>query len=235
MPKLRTIAVVALTAALVGSATAPASAGFFDRLFGGITRHIRPPAELPNLPQMSPIPGDRIAPQGGENWRPRGDGGPRTAFCVRTCDGHYFPVNAQPGFSAAQACSSFCPAAETRLYTGSGIDGAVGVDGRAYSELPAAYAYRKKVVAGCTCNGKDTFGVARLDINSDPTLQRGDVVVTRDGMKVVSAQTENGAQLTAAKDYRGLPARSRQTLSDLDVATARKPVPQTEGRPPSDR
>jgi hypothetical protein len=235
MPKLRKIAVVALTAALVGSAAAPASAGFFDRLFGGITRHIRPPADLPNLPQLSPIPGDRIAPQGGENWRPRGDGGPRSAYCVRTCDGHYFPVQANAGFTAAQMCSSFCPAAETRLYTGSGIDGAVGLDGRAYSELPAAYAYRKKIVAGCTCNGKDTFGVARLDINSDPTLQRGDVIATRDGMKVVSGRTENGAQLTAADDYRGLSERSRRTLSDMEIAVGRKSAPQPDSRAPSDR
>src|ERR1044072_6041053 len=125
MPKLNKIAVLVVAAALIGSATVPASAGFFDRPFGGFTRHVRPPADLPNLPQLSPIPGERIAPQDGENWRPRGEGGPRPAFCVRTCDGHYSPVRAQPGMSAAQACNSFCPAAETRLYTGSGIDNVV--------------------------------------------------------------------------------------------------------------
>jgi hypothetical protein len=235
MPKLSRIAALIVFAAVAGGSVAPASAGFFDRLFGGITRHIRPPEALRDLPQMSPIPGDRIAPQGGENWQPRGEGGPRTAFCVRTCDGRYFPVNAQAGLTAAQACNSFCPASETKLYTGSGIDHAVGLDGRPYSELPKAYAYRKQVVAGCTCNGKDAFGVARLDAKSDPTLQRGDVVVTRNGAQVVSGRTENGAQLTAADDYRGLPARSRRTLSDMDVAVGRKPAPQTEGRAPSDR
>jgi hypothetical protein len=235
MPKPGKIVALIVFAAVAGGTAAPASAGFFDRLFGGITRHIRPPAELRDLPRMSPIPGDRIAPQGGENWQPRGESGPRTAFCVRTCDGHYFPVSAHAGFSAAQACSSFCPSAETKLYTGSGIDRAVGPDGRPYSELPKAFAYRKQLVAGCTCNGKDAFGVARLDASSDPTLQRGDVVVTRDGIKAVSGRTENGAQLTAAEDYRGLPARSRQTLSDMEVAIGRKPAPQTEGRAPQDR
>ena len=235
MPKTSKIAGLIVLAAVIGAGVAPASAGFFDRLFGGITRHIRPPAELRDLPQLSPIPGDRIAPQGGENWQPRGEGGPRTAFCVRTCDGRYFPVNAHAGFSAAQACSSFCPASETKLYTGGGIDNAVGLDGRRYSELPQAYAYRKKLVAGCTCNGKDAFGVARIDVNSDPTLQRGDVVVTSNGPQVVSAKTEAGPQFTAADEYRGLSERSRRTLSDMDVAVSRKPAPQTEGQTPSDR
>jgi hypothetical protein len=235
MSKTRIIVSVIAVAAVIGGATAPASAGFFDRLFGGITRHIRPPAELRDLPQLSPIPGDRIAPQGGENWRPRGDGGPRAAYCVRTCDGHYFPVQANGGFSAAQMCNSFCPAAETRLYAGSGIDGAVGLDGRPYSELPNAYAYRKQVVAGCTCNGKDAFGVARLDVNSDPTLQRGDVVVTSDGVKAVSGRTENGAQFTSADAYRGFSQRDRKQLVDMEVTPERKSSPQTEGRTPSDR
>jgi hypothetical protein len=229
------IAVFVIAAALAGASTAPASAGFFDRLFGSITRHIRPPADIPNLPQLSPIPGDRIAPQGGENWRTRGDGGPRSAFCVRTCDGHYFPVQANAGYTAAQMCSSFCPASETRLYTGSGIDNAVGLDGRPSSELPKAYAYRKKLAAGCTCNGKDAFGVARLDVNSDPTLQRGDAIATRNGMMVVSGRTENGAQLTAADQYRGLSERSRRTLADIEITPGRKPAAQTEGRTPADR
>ena len=235
MPKPSKIAGLVILAAVIGGSAAPASAGFFDRLFGGITRHIPPPPSLRDLPQMSPIPGDRISPQGGENWQPRGEGGPRTAFCVRTCDGRYFPVQAQPGLSAAQACNSFCPATETKLYTGSGIDHAVGLDGRPYAELPKAFAYRKQLVAGCTCNGKDAFGVARLATATDPTLQRGDAIATREGMKVVSGRTENGAQLTAADDYRGLSERGRRTLSDMDVAIDRKPAAQTEGQALPDR
>ena len=235
MPKVKTIAAIAVLAAVIGGTAAPAQAGFFDRLFGSITRHVRPPSDIPNLPQMSPIPGDRIAPQGGENWRTRGDGGPRAAFCVRTCDGHYFPVQANAQFTAAQMCSSFCPASDTRLYTGSGIDNAVGLDGRPYSELPKAYAYRKQLMNGCTCNGKDAFGVVRLDVKSDPTLQRGDAIATRDGMKVVSGRTENGAQLTTADEYRGLPERSRRSLAAIEVAPRREPAPPTEGRTPPNR
>lgn len=212
MPKIKTIAGVIVLAALLGGMTTPASAGFFDRLFGSFTRHIRPPDG--DLPQMSPIPGDRVAPEGGENWRPRGESGPRTAFCVRTCDGHYFPVQANAQYSAAQMCSAFCPASETKLYTGGGIDQAVGLDGRPYSELANAYAYRKKLVANCTCNGKDVFGVARLSVSGDPTLRPGDLVATKNGTMAVAGKTQNGAQV---------------------ISTGRRFPPTTDGRAPSDR
>jgi hypothetical protein len=231
MPKMRTIAGVVVLAVTVGTA-APASAGFFDRLFGSITRHIRPPAELRELPQMSPIPGERVAPQGGANWRARGAGGPRTAFCVRTCDGHYFPVQANARYSAAQMCSAFCPASETRLYTGGGIDHAVGTDGHPYSELPNAYAYRKKLIANCTCNGKDVFGVARLAADADPTLQRGDVIATRHGMMAVSGKSEEGPQFTAADNYRGFSRGYREKITGMEVTPGNKSRPQTDGRAP---
>ena len=46
------------------------------------------------------------------------------SYCVRTCDGRYFPVVARNGQSAAEACHNFCPAAETRVFRGSSIDNA---------------------------------------------------------------------------------------------------------------
>jgi hypothetical protein len=234
MPKMRTVACV-VVAVMTGSAAVPAHAGFFDRLFGSITRHIRPPEVFREQPQMSPIPGDRVAPQGGSNWQARGDGGPRSAFCVRTCDGHYFPVQANAQYSAAQMCSAFCPASETKLYTGGGIDHAVGMDGRPYSELPNAYAYRKQLVANCTCNGKDVFGVARLAAKDDPTLQRGDVIATGNGMMAVSGKAENGPQFTSADNYRGFSERYRDKIVGMEVTPGRKSPPQTDGRAPSDR
>jgi hypothetical protein len=177
MSGTRTIAGALAAAVILATAATPAAGGFFERLFGGFTRHVQPPPVEP--PRMSPNPGERIAPQGRDDWRPRsGSGGPRMAYCVRTCDGFYFPVHPHAGFSAAQMCSTFCPASETRLYAGSGIDHATGRDGQPYSALPQAYAYRKQLVAGCTCNGHDVFGVARIAIRNDPTLQRGDVVAT---------------------------------------------------------
>jgi hypothetical protein len=231
MPKMRTIAGVVVLAAMIIGTGSPASAGFFERLFGSITRHIQPPAEPRDLPQMSPVPGERVAPQGGATWRARG-GGPRSAFCVRTCDGHYFPVQANGRYSAAQMCSAFCPASKTKIYTGSGIDHAVSADGHPYSELPNAYAYRKKLVANCTCNGKDVFGVARLAANADPTLQRGDVVATGHGMMAVSGTSEGGPQFTAADNYRGFSQGDRAKIVNMEARPGQKSPPQTDGRAP---
>ena len=123
--------------------------------------------------------------------------GPRSAYCVRTCDGHYFPVQARPGMSAAQACQSFCPATQTKLYSGGGIDHAFATDGTGrYSDLPNAYAYRKQLVANCSCNGKSAFGLAKIDINNDPTLARGDLIATKEGLVSVTGRDQNGLRFT---------------------------------------
>ena len=75
--------------------------------------------------------------------------------------------------SRAASCNSFCPASETKLVYGSNIDSAVTEAGKPYSELPNAFRYRNEIVAGCTCNGKDQFGLAQVKIEDDPTLAQG--------------------------------------------------------------
>jgi hypothetical protein len=238
MSRKRQAAAIALLACVLGLTAAPAQAGFFERLFGGFTRHLRPPVDNRNLPEMSPIPGDRVSPQGGEDgsYRPRSENGPHMAFCVRTCDGHYFPVHAHAGFSAAQMCQSFCPASETKLYSGGGIDHASASDGSHYADLPQAFAYRKKLVEGCTCNGRDAFGLARIDSTTDPTLQRGDVVATSKGMMAVSGKDERGPQFTPVDGYRGFSEGYRQTLADMENASRRgAPARPPEGPAPADR
>ena len=68
-------------------------------------------------------------------WRapepPRQEMGGSVVYCVRTCDGRYFPIQRTAGANPAQLCSSFCPAGETRTYNGSSIDHATGTDGNA--------------------------------------------------------------------------------------------------------
>jgi hypothetical protein len=110
------------------------------------------------------------------------------AFCVRSCDGRYFPVPASAGVSRANLCNQFCPASSTAVVYGSNIDNARTPDGRAYSSLPNAFRFRSELVAGCTCNGTDGLGLARIDINNDRTLRRGDIVVGRDGPLVATGR-----------------------------------------------
>ena len=73
---------------------------------------------------------------------------------MRLCDGRYFPIQARRNVSAAEQCNSFCPASATKIFAGGGIEHAVSGDGKRYADLPNAYLYRKRLVPGCTCNGK---------------------------------------------------------------------------------
>jgi len=109
-----------------------------------------------------------------------------SAYCVRTCDGRYFPISGAGGESRAKTCSSLCPASETKVVYGGGIDHAYTDKGQSYSALPNAFRYRNEVVSGCTCNGKTPGGLAKIDINDDPTIRRGDKFADADG-KLTSA------------------------------------------------
>jgi hypothetical protein len=125
----------------------PAQAGdFFSNLFGAFGLRPSPSPQI-MLPFANEMPT-------GEASRPRVSFGGGQAWCVRGCDGRYFPVNGPDNQSREESCHSFCPASETRLVYGSDIDNAVSDNGKSYSELPNAFRYRSEIVAGCTCNGK---------------------------------------------------------------------------------
>jgi hypothetical protein len=203
------------------AAPAPAQAGFFEQLFGGLRHALREPARLPDaLREFEP-----------RDERATGDdGGPTKAFCVRTCDGHFFPVNAQPGLSVAEACHAFCPASQTAIYSGGGIDNAVAQNGSRYADLPKAFLYRKQFVAGCTCNGRDQFGLAHIDINADPTLRPGDVVATPKGMVAFAGRDGAQARFTPARGE----FAAMKVASPIRPATpqAEPPVAETTGSAP---
>jgi len=93
--------------------------------------------------------------------------------------------------SAVQLCNAFCPAAKTQVFNGSQIDHAVASNGARYTNLANAFVYREKVVPDCSCNGKDSFGLAKIDVKSDPTLRQGDIVATGDNQKAALAAAAN--------------------------------------------
>lgn len=157
------IAAAALVAVLGAEARAQ---NLFDFLFGGFQR------QAPQQQQQAPPPGGSI---------PEAGYGGGQAYCVRLCDGRYFPLQPHPTASPSQLCSAFCPATQTRIFRGNEIQTAVGQDSSRYQELKNAYLYRKQLVSGCTCNGKDSLGLVTLDASNDPTLQPGDTVATPDG------------------------------------------------------
>jgi hypothetical protein len=190
--------VSAVIAVCVLSAAPTAQArDFFSALFGAFSDN---PSLAPARPERSaPLPfaseGDLFG-RPAEQARPRVSYGGGQAYCVRTCDGRYFPITAGDGQSRAASCNSFCPASETKVVYGSSIDHAATENGKPYSELPNAFRYRNELVAGCTCNGKDQLGLAPVKIEDDPTLRKGDIVAGANGLAVASRVSDRrGASL----------------------------------------
>lgn len=164
---------------------------FFSALFGGLT------GSRPSAPSVAPplFNDGQPSDQGGE-VRPRRTGGGGQAFCVRTCDGRYFPLSAGDAQTRAASCNNFCPASETKVVYGSSIDQAATQEGKPYSELPNAFRYRTELVAGCSCTGNGQTGLAPVKIENDPTLRKGDIVAGAEGLMVShSAADKRGAAL----------------------------------------
>jgi hypothetical protein len=217
------LASLGVIAAATAFAPTPASAGFFDQLFGGLRHAFAPRPHRAEPPRHADSFADpftslaRALSDDGHSERVvTRDNGPSRGFCVRTCDGHFFPVQARPGMSAADTCHSFCPASETRVYSGSNIDYATTGDGSRYADLPNAFRYRKQLVSGCTCNGRTAFGLAQVDIASDTTLKPGDVVATRNGLTVAEGGRGKHTEL-APLSSANIGKSERAALSQLRV------------------
>jgi hypothetical protein len=201
------IAAATVTAVIVPAVPADAQ-GLFDFLFRGQRRGPPPNANAYADPSYPGHDGERRS-------APSGVAG---TFCVRLCDGRYFPVQRANGANAAQLCNAFCPAAETRMFSGAGIDHAVASDGSRYASLRNAFAYRERVVANCTCNGRDPYGLVTLDATADPTLRNGDIVATNEGFVAYHGSGRGNAEFTPVASYRGLSAEWRERLAETRIA-----------------
>ncbi|HEY1361605.1 MAG TPA: DUF2865 domain-containing protein [Xanthobacteraceae bacterium] len=201
-------------AALLAPAGSASAQNLFETLFG---RRLQGP------PSASAF-ADPFAAWNPFGWRApevaRSDVAGIVSYCVRLCDGRYFPIERNGGSSPAEACSSFCPASRTRIYSGSSIDGAVATDGRAYRELGTAFLYREKIVPGCTCNGRNGFGLMNPRIADDPTLRPGDIVATNAGLMAFNGNAGSRRQapsFTPIASYPGLPTELRRRLAETKI------------------
>ena len=164
-----------LVVALAGLPNAASAEGLFDALFGDFRRapaysSVRAYAPTDDVTR-------RAAPAAPGSVQQSIGYGHSVTFCVRLCDGRYFPLQ-HHGAVAARTCNGFCPASTTKTFTGSSISSAVAADGTHYARLANAFLYRKRIVADCTCNGKDSLGLAQLPISADTTVRPGDIVAT---------------------------------------------------------
>jgi Protein of unknown function (DUF2865) len=200
------IAAIAVVATIIP--TAPASAqNLLDFLLNAVRRPSPPPATTAYADPAPSAPGN---PE--QDRSIAAPIGPSSAFCVRLCDGRYFPVQ-RGGTSAAQYCNSVCPATQTRVYSGGGIDHAVAGDGSRYSALPNAFAFRERIVESCSCNGRDSVGLVTLSVADDPTLRAGDIVATNNGFVAFTGNRNTAAAFTPIQSYPGLSAEWRERLA----------------------
>ena len=220
-PKI--IALAGIVAFGVALQATPASAeGIFDFLFSAPRR--------PGLPAGTSSYDDPNGQETRPEGAPRSEGS-SVAYCVRLCDGRFFPIQRSSGANAPQVCSSVCPATRTKTFSGGTINHATASDGARYSDLPNAFAFRDRIVSNCTCNGKDSFGLVTASANDDPTLRAGDIVATNDGFVAYNGNggRQQSAKFTPIGSYGGLSAELRQHL-----AAARITPSEATSRPASE-
>ncbi len=220
---------VTIGTSLVQASERGGLAGFFEALFGRPTETVAaPPApvrhttlpsprrfERPRVVVQTPRPdkahspvrrrpATRLAAAQTKAPAPDAWSGKRTV-CVRMCDGYLFPLGNLRGrgdlLVHAASCAAACPGAATSLYTLSGqareLDEAVSPQGLPYKATALANLYRTRRVADCSC--QPAVGAAPLPIARDPTLERNDIVATRDSARVVVRARSGGYAL---EDYR---------------------------------
>jgi hypothetical protein len=213
------VAVVALAGSLALAPRVASAEDLFGFLFGGAQRQQQqrqaPPqanffADPFGLNQQPPPPPPR----------PVASSGSGPAFCVRTCDGRYFPL-ARGSASPVAMCQAFCPASATRVFFGSTIDGAASSNGERYADSENAFAFRKALRADCTCNGRDPAGLAPVDLTLDSSLRPGDVIATTTGLVAysgVKVGINQTAEFTPVASYPGLTSDVRARLGEMKVA-----------------
>src|ERR1700724_4434770 len=173
---------VMLAATIAGSLAlvpGPVSAeGLVDFFFGAQKQQAR----------QAPPQGNSFSDPFGLNQQPQQQApAPRVAgygpsFCVRSCDGKYFPLTLRGNATPVALCQAFCPASATKVYYGGNIDDATASNGRRYADSEDAFAYREALRAERTCNGRDPAGLAPVDLTLDASLRQGDMIATTNGL-----------------------------------------------------
>jgi hypothetical protein len=214
--RMMLVAIVVSGPVALGPRVASAE-GLFDFFFGGAQKQQQ---------RQAPAQASFFADPFGLNQqpappRPVAAAGSGPAFCVRSCDGKYFPIAGRGGATPVQMCQSFCPASATKVFFGSSIDGASSSTGERYADSENAFAYRKALRADCTCNGRDPAGLAPVDLTLDTSLRPGDVIATTSGLVAytgIRAGADQTADFTPVASYPGLTADVRARLGGMKVA-----------------
>jgi hypothetical protein len=207
------VAVLAV-AVPVSPASAQGGHGVFYSMFGS-PRPVAPPSASSYADPNSRF--NPLATLPAEPAAPRVESAPSVAYCVRLCDGRFFPIQRATGADPVETCNSFCPASRTKVFSGSGIEHAVANDGTRYAKLDTAFVYRDRTVAGCTCNGRNAFGLVTTTAADDPTLRPGDIVASDKGFLAYKGGRRQNAEFTPLASYSGLSSELRRKLAGAKI------------------
>lgn len=193
LPFARALPLALLLFSLMDPRVAQAG-NIFDFLFGReepprpaleAPRRLRPPVATPAHPPASfrfehANRGESASPSGG--------------FCVRTCDGYYFPLVRSKNTSPQQSCDYACPSAPMAVYEGASIEQSHSPSGQAYTKLPTAFHFRDRTTRQCSCNVPQTaLADYQRILGTDPTLRRGDIVISENGVLAYGGGEGNAA------------------------------------------
>jgi hypothetical protein len=167
------------------------SPSLFSRLFGQSSAQRKRPADEVRQQEVKVRSANRSNVSGGRDRILRAGAastgiptGAYRTFCVRTCDGYYFPMSPASGADDMQRdannCQAACPGAETALYyhqdDQEDAEAMISrMDGRLYGQLKTAFAYREANTLSsdqCSCSLKQKLAaLASSDKNTmtDPS------------------------------------------------------------------
>jgi hypothetical protein len=160
---------------------------------------------------------------------PPGYGGGSSSFrtwCVRECDGFYFPISnyaSESHFHDDEAkCHSLCASPAELFYHRSDqdVDQMVSLNGRPYASMPYAFKNRKVYIKGCSCNAREyspeqiakSVEALKMSKRADASAGKSDAAFARRISEAV--QNAPGSHPAAA------------TPAPSDTATPLEPAPE---------
>jgi hypothetical protein len=161
----------------------------------------------------------------GEDTEGAAEAGPSTGgYCVRTCDGYFFPLIKSSRASKQESCEFACPSSPVEIYEGGSIQYARNHAGQRYSAQPFAFAFRTKTVANCNCNNPQSAQSDSVKLSrNDPTLASGDIVIEDSGAFVY-----DGAGFVPLARAKGVSNQTRQRILSMIKGNGDKTSGQAE-------
>jgi hypothetical protein len=142
------------------------------------------------------------------------------AFCVRSCDGYFFPMPGVGKGNQQSMCEMACPSATVDVYRGGSIETSKNARGQSYAALANAFSFRSKVTEKCGCNAAETSQAHALkSLRQDPTLRNGDIVFDGAGASVY-----RGATFASAETSAMVSASARKTIKAVLALPRAAPV-----------